>query len=118
MSTNNISCGGERGVKGGRCVELTTLLPSCANCFEIWMLQTPGILRACRGIFTLNIPILACSMLFEVQTDSFRIYNIEELVLRKISFITGCPINSNKNCMQNLQFYVEYELFFIRQLKI
>ena len=31
----------ERGVKGGRCVGLTTLLPSCAHCFEICGLQIP-----------------------------------------------------------------------------
>jgi hypothetical protein len=31
MSTRNISCG-----KGGRCVGLTTLTPSCTDCLEIW----------------------------------------------------------------------------------
>jgi hypothetical protein len=105
---------GERGVKGGWCVGLRTLLPSCADCFEICGLQIPGTLRASRGIFTLNIPILTCYILFEVQTDSFRIHNVDELVLRKISFIIGCPIKSNKNCMQNLVFNVEYEFIFIR----
>ena len=34
MSTRNISWGG--GCKGGRCVGLTTLPPSCANCLETW----------------------------------------------------------------------------------
>ena len=38
------------GGKGGRCVGLTTLLPSCADCLEIWEPQTPGILRACPGL--------------------------------------------------------------------
>ena len=32
MSTSNISWGG----KGGRCVGLTTLQPSCFDCLEIW----------------------------------------------------------------------------------
>jgi len=32
MNTRNISW----GAKGGQCVGLTTLPPSCANCFEIW----------------------------------------------------------------------------------
>jgi len=45
MSTRNISCGG----KGGRCVGLTTLLPSFADCHEIWEPQPPGSLRACTG---------------------------------------------------------------------
>ena len=104
----------ERGVKGGRCVGLTTFLYSYADCFEICELQTPGTLGACKGIFTLNIPILACSILFEVQTDSFHIHNVDELVLRKVSFITGCPMKSNKNFMQNLVFNVEYGFIFIR----
>ena len=45
MSTTYISWG-----KGGRCVELTTLLPSCADCLEIWEPQPPGTLRACPGL--------------------------------------------------------------------
>ena len=36
--------------KGGRCVGLTTLSPSCADCFEIWDPQPSGNLRACPGL--------------------------------------------------------------------
>jgi hypothetical protein len=32
-----------------RCVGLTTLLLSCANCLYIWDPQLPGTLWACRG---------------------------------------------------------------------
>jgi hypothetical protein len=46
MSTRNISWGGE----GGWCVGLTTLLPLCADCLEIWDPQPPGTLRACPGL--------------------------------------------------------------------
>jgi len=46
MSTRNISWGG----KGGRCVKLTTLPPSCADCIEIWERQPPGILWASPGL--------------------------------------------------------------------
>jgi hypothetical protein len=46
MSTRNISWGG----KGGRCLRLTTLPPSCADCLEIREPQPPGTLRACSGI--------------------------------------------------------------------
>jgi hypothetical protein len=46
MSTRNISWG--RG-KGGWCVGLTTLPPSCADCLEILVPQPPGTLRACPG---------------------------------------------------------------------
>jgi hypothetical protein len=46
ISTRNISCGG----KFGRCVGLTTLPASCADCLEIWEPQPPGTLRACPGL--------------------------------------------------------------------
>jgi hypothetical protein len=36
--------------KGGRCVGLTTLPPSCADCLKIWKPQTPGTPRACQGL--------------------------------------------------------------------
>jgi hypothetical protein len=39
------------GGKGGRCVGLTTLPPSCADCLEIWEPQPPGTLRACPGLY-------------------------------------------------------------------
>jgi hypothetical protein len=45
MSTRNIYWGGE----GGRCIGLTTLPPSCADCLEIWEPQPLGNLRACAG---------------------------------------------------------------------
>jgi hypothetical protein len=41
MSTRNVSC--------GRCVGLTTLASSCADCLEIWEPQLPRTLRACPG---------------------------------------------------------------------
>jgi len=37
------------GGKDGRCVGLTTLLPSCAHFHEIWEPQPPGTLGACVG---------------------------------------------------------------------
>ena len=36
--------------KGGRCVGLTTLPPSCADCLDIWEPQPPGTLRVCPGL--------------------------------------------------------------------
>jgi hypothetical protein len=38
------------GGKGGRCLGLTTLPPSCADCLEIWEPQPPGTLTACPGL--------------------------------------------------------------------
>ena len=52
MSTRKISFGG----KGGLCVVLTTLPPSCADCIEIWEPQPPGTIRACNGI-ALPLPL-------------------------------------------------------------
>jgi hypothetical protein len=45
ISTKNISWG-----KGGRCVGLTTLPLSCADCLKIWENQPPGTFRACQGL--------------------------------------------------------------------
>jgi len=39
------------GVKDGLCVGLTTLPPSCDDCYEIWELQPFGTLRACPGLY-------------------------------------------------------------------
>jgi len=38
------------GDKEVRCVGLTTLPPSCADCLEILEPQPPGTLRACPGL--------------------------------------------------------------------
>jgi len=38
------------GGRGGQCVGLTTLLPSCADCQKFWEPYSPGALRACTGI--------------------------------------------------------------------
>ena len=46
MNNRNISWRG----KGGRCVGLTTLPPSCADCLEILEPQPPGSFRACPGL--------------------------------------------------------------------
>ena len=50
--------------KGGRCVMLTTLLPSCDECFEIWEPQPAGTLRVCPGLyrdcFTFTFIIYQC----------------------------------------------------------
>ena len=39
------------GGKGGWCLGLTTLPPSCADCLKIWESQPPGTLRACPGLY-------------------------------------------------------------------
>ena len=39
------------GGKGSQCIQLTNLLPSCAECNDIWEPQPPGTLRACPGLY-------------------------------------------------------------------
>jgi hypothetical protein len=54
MSTRNIP-----GGKGGRCLRLTTLPPSRAECHEIWEPKPPGTSgphRACNGT-TFPLPL-------------------------------------------------------------
>jgi hypothetical protein len=38
------------GGKGGRCLGVTTLSPSCADCLEILEPQPPGTPRTCPGL--------------------------------------------------------------------
>jgi hypothetical protein len=45
MSTRNNSWG-----KGGRCVGLTTLPPSCVDYLEMWDSQPAGTLKVCPGL--------------------------------------------------------------------
>jgi len=45
MNTRNISWG-----KSSRCIGLTTLPPSCADCLKIWEREPPGTLRTCPGL--------------------------------------------------------------------
>jgi len=47
MSTRDISLGG----KGGQCIGLTALPPSCAEYHEIWELQTPETFSACPDLY-------------------------------------------------------------------
>ena len=76
--------------KIGRCVQLTTLPPSWADCHEIWELQPPGALRACPVLyrdcftFTLLVRVLsACGrftfikiILTKIQKDNQNLNNI------------------------------------------
>jgi hypothetical protein len=48
--------------KDGRCVEMTTLPPSCADCQEIWEPQLPGALRGCTAIVFISIYCKSCAI--------------------------------------------------------
>jgi hypothetical protein len=59
------------GGKGCRCVELSTLPFSCADCLEIWEPQPPGTLRACadlsRDCFTFLIIVKYIPLMYEEE---------------------------------------------------
>ena len=68
MSTRNFL--GGRGGKSGRCLGLTTLPPSCADCLQIWEPQTPGGLRACPGL-EWNCFTFTCTCTFTYQLSEY-----------------------------------------------
>jgi hypothetical protein len=41
---------GGKGGKGGQCVGLMTLPPSCDDCLEIWETKTPRTIKACPDL--------------------------------------------------------------------
>jgi len=66
------------GGKCGRCVGLTTLPPSCADCLEIWEPQTPGTLWATPALFrdcftflsvTVQQPTTCCSKILKSHSS-------------------------------------------------
>ena len=52
------------GGKGGRCVGLTTLPPSCADCLEIWVPRPSGTLRACPGQYRDCFTFYICLVMY------------------------------------------------------
>jgi hypothetical protein len=63
--------------KDGRCIRLTTLPPSCADCLEIWEPPLPGMLRACnRPAVGMLLNLLNGHFWLQHQsTDSHPCYN-------------------------------------------
>ena len=71
------------GGKDSRCVGLTSLPPSCADCFQIWEPQPPGTFRASPGLYRdcftfyyclllLPASFLFCSTVRPVERNSSR----------------------------------------------
>ena len=96
--------------KGGRCVGLTTLPPSCADCLEIWEPQPAGTLRtsqACNGI-ALHISI-----------DRRPRYISHKLRSTNWGSVSGFVCVSNKVVLlSHLKFYVLAETSVLRKRRI
>ena len=58
--------------KGGRCVGLTDVPPSCVDCFEIWEPQISVNFRACPGLFRggFTITTILCLSLYPPNVDN------------------------------------------------
>ena len=70
------------GGKEGRCIWLTTLPPSYADCLEIWEPQLPGTLRACPGpewdcfTFMLEFRLLSLILIIKLCWTGYSKYTI------------------------------------------
>jgi hypothetical protein len=74
------------GRKGGRCVGLTTLRPSCADFLENWEPQPPGT-QACNGIaLSFIVAKYYISYITEVTGDSAATVIIYTLSKQKQKF--------------------------------
>ena len=84
MSTRKIFLRG----KGGRCVGMTTLPPSCAYCHDIWECHPPGTLRACPDLYR----------------DCFNFYSWTEVFGEKPVRVTLCaPYTQNEPSWEHIR---------------
>jgi hypothetical protein len=82
------------GGKSGRCLGLTNLPPSCADCLEVWEPQTPGTsgpVQGCNGI-TLALHMTnndAVSILVGIESNNKIIseYVMNSIECEKLSFL-------------------------------
>jgi hypothetical protein len=97
MSTSNIP-----GDKGGRCVRLTTSLPSCAEFHEIWepkpsgtLWATPGLLRDYFTSFTLIITTTIIIIIIHNPAQNYNPINPQQTTinLQAVYFPVLCPVN-------------------------
>jgi len=80
--------------KGGRCVGLTTLPPSCADCLEIWEPQPPGTLGACNGI-AFPVPLLTKGKFIVRAVKHYKFTNLVSL------FFLKCGLHKIWQCLNH-----------------
>ena len=66
------------GGKGGRCLRVTTLPPSCAECLVIWSLNRPEPSGSHRPVIGIALPFYLLRVYIELHfiTSNFTIHNI------------------------------------------
>ena len=97
--------------KDGRCVKVTTLPPSCAECLVIWSLNRPEPSRPHRPVIGVALPLKYClhrNYMFMEQCDSIsKNSSLRTMVLRFckhymcISAVIGCvpvKVQDHESC--------------------
>jgi hypothetical protein len=82
------------GDKGGQCIGLTTIPPSCAGCPAVWEPEPHGIFRACPGLYRHCLTFYSKFFMWSNEqitqnswiTDTF----IVQLLLHVSSFSSVC----------------------------
>jgi hypothetical protein len=77
------------GGKGGRCVELTTLTPSFADCLKTWEPRPPGALRACQGLYGTTLPNVTLLQYLLVFNQTLCVTPV--IVLKKTAVLRRLP---------------------------
>jgi len=78
-------------VKGGRCVGLTTLPPSCADCLEIWEPQPTGTLRALSKL------VMGLFYFIYLFTFILLLQGLKSILLWMMEFLLTCVRNATKS---------------------
>jgi hypothetical protein len=104
--------------KGDRCVGLTTLPPSCADCLEVW-----EPVQTCNGIAYFNSASLALldaeiiyppSIIFQTLSQNFEKRTVGFVMSVRPSF---CPHGSTRFLLDGFSWNLVFEYFFRKTVK-
>jgi hypothetical protein len=80
------------GGKGDRCIWLATLLPSCADCHEIWEPQPPGNFAACPGLYrdSFTLVVISISHVNSLRSGNYTVVHVSTGALHLLAFLIVC----------------------------